>query len=100
MCTGAECIDVTDLVDPFYKALAFKILNAIPGLPYCGIDLITEDISRYDKNTAYTLCEINPAPGLSLHTHPSSGKSRPLPKALIDLIFPETADKVIPNESY
>lgn len=87
--TGAECIDVTDMVHPYYHLQALQILQKIPGLPYCGIDLITDDISAYSRESKYVICEVNPAPGLSLHTHPSSGKPRDLPKALIDLIFPE-----------
>lgn len=91
VCTGADCIDVTDFVHPFYKKITFEILKKIKGLPYAGIDLITEDISEYNSKTKYVICEINPSPGISLHTHPGSGTPRDLPKALIDLIFPETA---------
>lgn len=87
--TGAECIDVTDMVHPYYHLKALQMLQKIPGLPYCGIDLITDDISVHSKDSKYSICEVNPAPGLSLHTHPSSGIPRDLPKALIDLIFPE-----------
>lgn len=91
VCTGGESIDVTDLVHPFYKNLTFEILKKIPGLPYCGIDLITKDISQHSKNTKYIICEINPSPGISLHTHPSTGIVRRFDKALVDLIFPETS---------
>lgn len=85
--TGGDCRDITDLVHPFFKDIALDILKKLPDLPYVGIDLLTQDIS---KKGSYFICELNPAPGISLHTHPSQGISRDLPKKLIDLIFPET----------
>lgn len=89
--TGGGCIDVTDQVHKTFWNLAKKILEGIPGLPYVGIDILTKDIS---KPGPYTICELNPAPGISLHTHPELGVSRDLPRALVDLIFPETASRL------
>ncbi len=89
--TGADCMDVTKLVHPEYKNFAFQILKNIPELPYVGIDLIAPDIHQKPAEGDYYICELNPAPGISLHTHPGEGQSRDFPKALIDLIFPETS---------
>ena len=84
--TGGDCLNVTEIVHQFYQNSAFKILNIFKGLPYLGIDLITDDIT---KKGNYHICEVNPSPGISLHTHPSQGKPQNLPKFLVDLIFPE-----------
>lgn len=91
--TWGDCIDVTDIVDDKFKTLAFKILASFDKLPYIWIDLLTRDISSFWE---YYICELNPAPWISLHTHPWVWVSRDLPKALIDMLYPETiaTDKI------
>lgn len=88
--TGWDCIDVTDLVCEEFKKMAFSLLDAFNGLPYIGIDVLTQDISKFWE---YYICELNPAPGISMHTHPGNGSSRDLPKAMIDMLYPETIQK-------
>jgi D-alanine-D-alanine ligase-like ATP-grasp enzyme/organic radical activating enzyme len=95
VCTGAECMDITDLVHPFYKYLTLKVLSKVPNLPYCSVDIFTEDITKYKEGDKYYIGEINPDPGISLHTHPNIGTPRNLPAALIDLIFPETKKEIV-----
>jgi cyanophycin synthetase len=85
--TWGWCIDVTDQTHPFFREIANNILEVWPWLPYIGIDLMTKNIS---KKWDYIICELNPDPGLSLHTHPSIWLPRDLPKVIIDLLFPET----------
>lgn len=85
--TGWWCHEVSELVHPFYRELALSLLDIFPKLPYIGIDIITQDISQKSE---YIICELNPSPGISLHTHPESGQKKDLPKFLIDLLFPET----------
>lgn len=85
--TWGGCQEVSNTVDPFFKDLAQKILNIFPGLPYIWIDVITKDISQVGS---YVVCELNPSPGISLHTHPESGEKNDLPKYMVDLLFPET----------
>jgi cyanophycin synthetase len=87
--TGWGCIDVTDWVHPFFKQIAGKILSDFSWLPYIWIDVITKDITKKWK---YIICELNPSPWISLHTHPEKWTSRDLQKYLIDLLFPETIE--------
>jgi cyanophycin synthetase len=88
--TGGNCHDVTDITHPSVKKLANNILNSFPDLPYIGIDLITSDISKKIEPNNYFICELNSAPGLSLHMMPETGISRNVAGALVDLLFPET----------
>lgn len=81
------CIDATEAVHPFFRNLAEKVLISFPGLPYIGIDILTQDISQEGE---YRICELNPSPWISLHTHPEKWIKRDIPKYLIDLLFPET----------
>ena len=85
--TGGNCIDVTDSVDKSYIKLAKDILSCIE-CPFIGIDVISKRIDKKDDN--YVVCELNSAPGLSLHMMPEKGKKRNVAKALVDVIFPET----------
>jgi cyanophycin synthetase len=88
--TGGNCYDVTDDAHPSVLCLAKKILSSFPGLPFVGIDLICPDIRHDINKTGYFICELNSAPGLSLHLLPETGKPREVVKELVDLLFPET----------
>jgi cyanophycin synthetase len=88
--TGGNCHDVTDIVHPTVIKIAQKILASFPKLPFVGIDIICQNISQDIINTGYYVCELNSAPGLSLHTLPETGKPRNVVKELVDLLFPET----------
>lgn len=88
--TGGNCFDVTDKVHVSVKKLADKILKIFPDLPYIGFDLICDDITKKLKKDSYIVCELNSAPGLSLHMMPEKGQPRNVAGALIDLLFPET----------
>lgn len=84
--TGGNCYDVTDKVNAKYLFLAKKIIK-IFDVPFLGIDLLCEDISKFGE---YAICELNSAPGISMHTMPEKGKRRNVTKAIVDIIFPET----------
>jgi len=89
ICTGGDSIELTDTAHESVKKIAIKVLDSIPGLTYCGIDLITKDITR-DISRNYKIIEVNNMPSLSLHHYPYMGKSQNAGAALIDLLFPET----------
>ena len=91
--TGGNCYDVTDLAHPTVKALARQILKSFPGLPYIGVDLLCGNISKKITKNNYTVCELNSAPGLSLHMMPEKGIARDVAGALVDLLFPESSTK-------
>lgn len=86
--TGGNCYDVTDNVNPVYIKLAKKILEQFGNLPFLGIDLLCKDITK--KNENYVICELNSAPGLSLHMLPEKGTPRNVASAITDIFFPET----------
>jgi len=88
--TGGNCYDVTDFVHSSYNKLAKEILKTL-DVPFVGIDLLCDDIANQIKN--YRICELNSAPGLSLHMMPEAGKARDVASALADVIFPETYGK-------
>ena len=56
--TGGDSIDVTDEVDPSVKEIAVKAIQAIPGLPYAGIDFITKDVNKPQSRRSYQIIEM------------------------------------------
>ncbi|UTR16211.1 ATP-grasp domain-containing protein [Salipaludibacillus sp. LMS25] len=83
--TGGDPIDVTDNLPEDIKKIAVNAAKSIPGLPHCGLDMIVDK----ERNVAVVI-ELNTRPGLGSHLFPIEGKSRDVPKAIIDLYFPET----------
>jgi glutamate--cysteine ligase len=89
--TGGDSIDVTDDVHPDLKKIAVKVINAVPGLSYAGIDImVKEDISQKPGKDGYVVLEINSSPGIFFHHFPYEGKSRNVATGIIDGLFPET----------
>jgi D-alanine-D-alanine ligase-like ATP-grasp enzyme len=58
---GGSAEDLTDVVDPRWKAMASRITGNL-GMRYCGVDLACADIRSADS--AYSVLEVNAAPGL------------------------------------
>lgn len=85
--TGGNCFDITDEVHGSYVRFAKKVLRTL-GTPFVGIDLMCKDITK--KSEDYVICELNSAPGISLHMMPEKGKPRNVASAIADVMFPET----------
>ncbi len=85
--TGGDSIDYTDKVHPAICDLATKIIRAIPGLPYAGIDFLTPDITKNPQDVGYTVIELNDSPMLSMHHEPYEGVSRNVSAEIINMLF-------------
>lgn len=93
--TGGQAIDVTEEVHPSIKAMAETAAKAI-GLDVAGVDLICEDISEPLDRKKVAIVEVNAAPGIRMHHHPSKGTPRDVGKAIIDYLFEDRKDAAIP----
>ena len=82
---GGDPIDVFDELSENVKEQAVKALQAVPGLEHGAIDLIVHGTS----SKVYVI-ELNPTAQLGGLLYPIKGKSRDIPKAIIDYYFPET----------
>lgn len=87
---GGICEDYTDKVDPSVIDIGMKVLNTFPGLPYIGIDYMTNSITKPQTEDSYRIIEINTVPGIHMHYRPAIGKSRNIASYMVDLIYPET----------
>lgn len=85
---GGDPIDVLDDISENVKKEVVKAIQGIPDLCHGAADLIVHE----DTNKVYVI-EINPTAQLGGLLYPIQGKSRDIPKAIIDYYFPETKDK-------
>ena len=90
---GGICEDYTDKVHPSVIDVGMRVLASFPGLPYVGIDYMTNSIEKEQSNDSYRIIEINTVPGVHMHYRPAVGKSQNIAKYMVDLIFPETKEK-------
>lgn len=93
--TGGEAVDRTDEMHPSVRSAAELAARAI-GLDVAGVDLLTDDIARPLDEAGAAVIEVNAAPGLRMHTHPTSGRARPVAGALIDVLYPRGSRSRIP----
>lgn len=82
---GGDPVDATDELSEEVKQIAVSALNAIPGLPQGGVDIMV----NHESNVA-TIIEINSRAHIRLNLFPLEGKGRDIPKAIIDYYFPNT----------
>lgn len=87
---GGDPIDVLDELSEETKQLAVNALRAIPGLVHGAVDLMVE--TDDDGNEKGYVIELNPTAQIGGILFPLKGKSRDIPKAIIDYYFPETKD--------
>lgn len=90
---GGICEDYTDKVHPSVIDVGMRVLDSFPGLPYVGIDYMTNTIEEEQNDESYRIIEINTVPGVHMHFRPAIGKSQNIAKYMVDLIFPETKEK-------
>lgn len=83
--TGGDPIDVFDSIPAYVKEAAINALHEIPGLEHGAVDLIVHE----ETEEPYVI-ELNPTANLGGLLFPIQGKSRDIPKAIIDYYFPET----------
>lgn len=89
---GGICEDYTDRVHPSVIEIGLNVLKAFPGLPYVGIDFMTNSITEMQNDDSYRIIEINTVPGVHMHFRPAIGKSQNIAKYIVDMIYPETAE--------
>ena len=84
--TGGDAIDCTDIVHPTYRDIALKAAQAV-GAVFCGVDIITEDITRPAEESIYAVTELNFNPSIKIHCYPSAGQARPIGEAVVRFLF-------------
>jgi len=93
--TGGSAIDRTDVIHPENALICERAAMAI-GLDVAGIDFLCPDITRSVRETGGGIVEVNAAPGLRMHLHPSDGKARDVAGPIIDTLYPRGSRARIP----
>jgi len=91
--TGGEAMDITLSLHHRYRQFAERAARVL-GLDVCGIDLVVKDISTFEPDSV--IVEVNAAPGIRMHEHPSFGVSRDVGQAIVEALFPSPGDGRIP----
>lgn len=92
--TGGTATDVTETVHSYNIFMAERISRII-DLDICGIDIMTEDITRPISESGAVL-EVNAAPGFRMHLDPTEGLGRNVAEPVVDMLFPPGAPSRIP----
>jgi len=93
--TGGTARDCTDEVHPYNAQLAVRAAKAL-GLDVAGVDITCADISEPITRNNGAVIEVNAAPGLRMHLHPTYGKARNVAGDIIEYLFPEDSCATIP----
>lgn len=68
----------------------------IVGLDVAGVDLVAEDITRPLEPQRGAIVEVNAGPGLLMHLKPAQGEPRPVGRAIVDHLIPQSENGRIP----
>jgi cyanophycin synthetase len=93
--TGGTAEDVTDQVHPKNARVA-ELAAQILNLDVAGIDVLCHDIARPLPDQGGAIVEVNAAPGLRMHLHPTRGIARPVGKDIVRMLYPEGEATRIP----
>ena len=93
--TGGTADDVTEMVHSYNVFMAERISRII-DLDICGIDIMTDDISKPITENGGAVLEVNAAPGFRMHLDPTGGLGRNVAEPVVDMLFPPGAPSRIP----
>ena len=93
--TGGTAQDVTRAVHPDTAFACVRAARKI-GLDVAGIDLVCRDIALPLEAQGGAIIEVNAAPGIRMHEHPSSGQRRRVGRAIVDALFAPGEDGRVP----
>src|SRR5690606_5837392 len=92
---GGTAIDRTDDIHPD-NVTACEMAAGIVGLDIAGIDVLTPDISVPFRENGAVIIEVNAAPGLRMHAHPTEGMPRDVGGPILDMLYPLGTSATIP----
>src|SRR4051794_33599046 len=84
--TGGTAEDVTLRLNPAIAHACVRAARRI-GLDIAGIDLVCRDIAQPLEEQRGAIIEVNAAPGIRMHEHPSQGTPRGAGEAIVDSLF-------------
>ena len=83
---GGVSHNMTKEVHPSAIEIAKKVASIIP-LPFMGIDFVTEDITKPQTHSSYSILEVNSSPGFAMHMLPAIGEPVDVGEYAIKVLF-------------
>jgi cyanophycin synthetase len=93
--TGGTAEDVTGELHPDTGRACVRAARKI-GLDVAGIDIVCEHIGTPLAGQRGAIIEVNAAPGIRMHEHPSQGERHHVGELIVDSLFPPGNDGRIP----
>jgi cyanophycin synthetase len=93
--TGGTSIDRTEEMHPD-NITACEMAAGVVGLDIAGIDVLTPDISIPFRENGAVIIEVNAAPGIRMHTHPTEGTPRNVGAPILDMLYPPGEEATVP----
>lgn len=93
--TGGTAEDVTAELHPDTGRACVRAARKI-GLDVAGIDIVCSDIRQPLSAQHGAIIEVNAAPGIRMHEHPSQGERHHAGAVIVDSLFPPGSDGRIP----
>lgn len=81
---GADSVDIIDELHPTIKEAAVKAVKCIPGLRYCGVDMLLEDHTKPIDEASVAIIELNAKAAIGNCEYPVFGKAREVVKAVFE----------------
>lgn len=81
---GADSVDILDELHPTLKQAAIDAVKCIPGLRYCGVDMLLEDHSKPIGEASAAIIELNAKAAIGNCEYPVFGRSREVVKAVFE----------------
>jgi cyanophycin synthetase len=91
--TGGTAEDVTDLLPESTRRLCVRAAAKI-GLDVAGIDIVCRDIAVPLADQGGAVIEVNAAPGIRMHQHPSSGTPRDAGDAIVQGLMGDSDGRI------
>ncbi|HVE78095.1 MAG TPA: Mur ligase family protein [Gemmatimonadaceae bacterium] len=92
---GGTTVDRTDEIHPENVALCELAAGAV-GLDVAGLDVLTPDVAVPFRDNGAVFIGVTTSPGIRMHTHPDVGRSRDVPGAILDMLYPPGREATIP----
>lgn len=93
--TGGTAVNCTDKIHPYNCEIAIKAAKCLK-IDIAGIDITALDITQPIGASNGAVIEVNAAPGLRMHIHPSEGESINVAGKIMDLMYPDVKKASIP----
>lgn len=81
---GGDSFEVSDELHPSIKDLAVKSVKAIPGLGFCGLDMLIEDHTKSIWEQRVTVIELNAHAAIGSAQYPMWGKRSPVARQFFE----------------